>query len=282
MSWATRQNCVAFGIWPALGYRRAVARLPRGPAGVASRCCARVPRRPSTVDVPRRLLPLLRLVSSRCSRSSTRSVASSSSTCGPSFAAVDDQRAAPPNACSPRCSIRAATSSACARLHPRVDHRNPDSRVARLWACARPLGGGRFLGWRGSSGGTIGRLPVPATRAQPLWVLRWWSWPQSGSVSSRRVWWVFVQSSRWSFSSRKVRVQPSRVHSGACHHNATCWATVADRPRWVTFATSTPLVITSFRTASPSMSRATRRGWGRGRRSRRPRRPRPLPRTSAA
>ena len=30
---------------------------------------------------------------------------------------------------------------------------------------------GLFLGWRGSSGGTIGRLPVPSTRAQPSWVL---------------------------------------------------------------------------------------------------------------
>ena len=26
---------------------------------------------------------------------------------------------------------------------------------------------GLFLGWRGSSGGTIGRLPVPSTSAQP-------------------------------------------------------------------------------------------------------------------
>jgi len=26
---------------------------------------------------------------------------------------------------------------------------------------------GLFFGWRGSSGGTIGRLPVPSTNAQP-------------------------------------------------------------------------------------------------------------------
>ena len=47
-----------------------------------------------------------------------------------------------------------------------------------------------------------------------------------------------------------------------CHHNATCCATVGDRPRWVTFMTSTPLVITSFKIASPSSSRATRTGIG--------------------
>jgi hypothetical protein len=28
-------------------------------------------------------------------------------------------------------------------------------------------GGGPYLGWRGSSGGTMGRFPVPVTNAQP-------------------------------------------------------------------------------------------------------------------
>ena len=31
-----------------------------------------------------------------------------------------------------------------------------------------------FFGWAGSSGGTIGRRPVPSTSAQPWWVLRRW------------------------------------------------------------------------------------------------------------
>ena len=53
-----------------------------------------------------------------------------------------------------------------------------------------------------------------------------------------------------------------RVHSGDGHHNATCCAIVADRPRCVTLATSTPLVTTSLRTASPNCSRATETGIG--------------------
>ena len=59
-----------------------------------------------------------------------------------------------------------------------------------------------------------------------------------------------------------VRVQPSRVHSGACHRNATRCATVGDRPRCVMFATSTPLVITILRIASPSRARAVATGMG--------------------
>ena len=42
-------------------------------------------------------------------------------------------------------------------------------------------------------------------------------------------------------------MQPNLVHSGESQHSATCCATVTDLPRWVTFITSTPLVITSLR-----------------------------------
>ena len=43
---------------------------------------------------------------------------------------------------------------------------------------------GLFLGWRGSWGGTMGRLPVPSTRAQLWRVLRSWSAGQRWSSSS--------------------------------------------------------------------------------------------------
>ena len=72
----------------------------------------------------------------------------------------------------------------------------------------------------------------------------------------------FRHSGPWSFSRRWVRVQPNLVHMCDCHHSATCCATVADRPRWVTLTTSTPLVMTSLRIASPSSARAIRTGIG--------------------
>jgi GlcNAc-PI de-N-acetylase len=39
---------------------------------------------------------------------------------------------------------------------------------------AHQLGARWLSGWRGSSGGTSGLRPVPATSAQPSWVLRRW------------------------------------------------------------------------------------------------------------
>src|SRR5262249_38813068 len=119
---------------------------------------------------------------------------------------------------------------------------------------------GRFLGWRGSSGGTKARRPLPSTSDHPSYVLRAWSCSHMRSSSSRRVWWVRVQSSGLSFSSRHVRVHASLVHIGACHHRAILCAMVGDRRRFVTLTTSTPLVTTSLTIASPNSSRATRAG----------------------
>ena len=46
----------------------------------------------------------------------------------------------------------------------------------------------------------------------------------------------FDQSQRfhWLVAPSSTILQPSAVHIGDCHHNATCWAAVGDRPRWVT------------------------------------------------
>ncbi len=94
---------------------------------------------------------------------------------------------------------------------------------------------------------------------------------QSGSRSPSTVRWVLAQPISWSFSSRRDLVQPSAVQVGDCHQSATCWATVGRLPRWVTLITSTPLVMTNFRIASPSNSARLPLGWVRSRRSHRSR-----------
>jgi hypothetical protein len=115
---------------------------------------------------------------------------------------------------------------------------------------------GWLSGWRGSPGGTIGRLPVPRTRAQPWWVLRSWWWSQKRSRLPVAVSCTAVHGSRWSCSMPQRRVQPATVHSGEDHNRAIFCAALGPRPRLVTLTTSTPDVMTSLSTDSPSSARA--------------------------
>ena len=69
------------------------------------------------------------------------------------------------------------------------------------------------FGWRRSSGGTIGRTPVPGTSPQPSWVFLSWCCSHSRSSSSRRVCLVRVNSAPvvWSASRRARRPQCSTL-----------------------------------------------------------------------
>ena len=87
---------------------------------------------------------------------------------------------------------------------------SPAGLAAGVGQPVRGVGGG--FGCRGSSGGTIGRLPVPSTSAQPDRVFRSWWWAHNGSSSSSRVCRVCAQGSRWSFS---VRVRQHPCHGAA-------------------------------------------------------------------
>src|ERR671918_687919 len=125
-----------------------------------------------------------------------------------------------------------------------------------------PRGGAARLGCRGSSGGTRGRRPLPSTSAQPSWVLRLWQGPHIRSMLSRVVSWTSVHGVRWSCWICRVCEHVRLVHHGEVQSRATRWAVLGPRPRWVTLTTSTPLVITSLRIASPNRLRATRAGTG--------------------
>ena len=107
----------------------------------------------------------------------------------------------------------------------------------------------------------MGRLPVPAMRAQPCRVFKSWWNSHSGSSSSSRVCRVSAHGCRWSCSTR-VRQQPSTMQPGLLQASAIFWAAVGPRPRWVTFSTSTPRVITSCSTDWPSRPAATGTGTG--------------------
>ena len=72
---------------------------------------------------------------------------------------------------------------------------------------------------------------------------------------------VSAHGSRWSICTNRLE-HATFAHFGFDHNNAIRCAAVAPRPRCVTFITSTPLVITSCRIASPNISRATRTGIG--------------------
>jgi hypothetical protein len=65
---------------------------------------------------------------------------------------------------------------------------------------------------------------------------------------------------RWSYCIWRVCEHRELVHHGDVQSKATRWAAVGPRPRWVTFTTSTPFVITSLRIASPKGLRATLAG----------------------
>lgn len=72
------------------------------------------------------------------------------------------------------------------------------------------------------------------------------------------------QSMRWSVCSPVVTSQPATEQVGLVQSKALTWWAVGRRPKWATVATSTPLVTTAARNASPlaTMSRTTATGTG--------------------